>query len=149
MLINKTEKLTHPKLQKELDELYPVVPDSIGQRNVAHPGDGIWIRPSFQQHTSHRHCLLRAVQRQAPVKRSVTSNTRKTLRGALEGVGPEYITPSNAPSNDGAALKTIKYKHNKNNRYIGSFMYPGAVVYCCCVLLCVRGVRRSPCSCVV
>ncbi len=42
---------------------------------------------------------------------------------------------------------------------IGSFIYPGAVVYCCCVLLsvvvcccvllCVRGVGRSPCSCVV
>jgi hypothetical protein len=36
-------------------------------------------------------------------------------------------------------------------------MYPSAVVYCCvllsvvgcsCVLLCVRGLRRSPCSCV-
>ncbi len=24
-----------------------------------------------------------------------------------------------------------------------------SVVGCCCVLLCVRGVRRSPCSCVV
>jgi hypothetical protein len=42
---------------------------------------------------------------------------------------------------------------------IGNFMYLSAVVYCCCVLLsvvgcscvllCVRGVRRSPCSCVV
>ncbi len=27
-----------------------------------------------------------------------------------------------------AALKTIKYKRHKNNRYIGSFMYPSAVV---------------------
>jgi hypothetical protein len=44
-------------------------------------------------------------------------------------------------------------------RDIGIFMYPSAVVYCCCVLLSVvgcscvllgvRGVRRSPCSCVV
>ncbi len=58
-------------------------------------------------------------------------------------------TPSNAPRNDVAALKTIKYKLHKNNRYIGSFMYPSAVVYCCCVLLCVRGVGMSPCSCVV
>jgi hypothetical protein len=46
-------------------------------------------------------------------------------------------TPSKAPSNDVAALKTIKYKCHKNNRYIGSFMYPSAVVVCCCVLLCV------------
>ncbi len=44
-------------------------------------------------------------------------------------------TPSNAPSNDVALLKTIKYKRHKNNWYIGSFMYPSAVVYCCCVLL--------------
>ena len=44
-------------------------------------------------------------------------------------------TPSNAPSNAVALLKTIKYKHHKNNWYIGSFMYPSAVV-CCCVLLC-------------
>ncbi len=27
-----------------------------------------------------------------------------------------------------ASLKTIKYKHHKNNWYIGSFMYPSAVV---------------------
>jgi hypothetical protein len=109
------------------------------------------------------------------VLRSATS-----LREALEGVGPENRdffefwngtskgpkklrfsgpTPSNAPSNDVALLKTIKYKRHKNNWYIGSFMYPSAVVYCCCVLLsvvvcccvllCVRGVGRSPCSCVV
>jgi hypothetical protein len=44
-------------------------------------------------------------------------------------------TPSNAPSNAVALLKTIKYKRHKNNWYIGSFMYPSAVV-CCCVLLC-------------
>ncbi len=40
--------------------------------------------------------------------------------------------------------------------YVSIFMYPSAVVYCCCVLLsvvgcscvllCVRGVGRSPCS---
>ncbi len=35
---------------------------------------------------------------------------------------------------DVALLKTIKYKCHKNNWYIGSFMYPSAVVYCCCVL---------------
>jgi hypothetical protein len=44
-------------------------------------------------------------------------------------------------------------------RDIGNFMYPSAVVYCCClllsvvvcscVLLCVRMVGWSPCSCVV
>ncbi len=71
-----------------------------------------------------------------------------SLRGALEGVGPEnrdkkveifrHPPPSNAPSNDVAALKTIKYKRHKNNKYIGSFMYPSAVVWgCCVVLLCV------------
>ncbi len=73
----------------------------------------------------------------------------KSLRGALEGVaffwaqmalaslvpfqGPKKSrfsgpTPSNAPSNDVAHLKTIKYKRHKNNWYIGSFMYPSAVV---------------------
>ncbi len=63
-------------------------------------------------------------------------------------------TPSNAPSNDVAHLKTIKYKHHKNNRFIGNFMYTSVVVWCCsvvvccCVLLCVRGVGRSSCSCV-
>jgi hypothetical protein len=51
-----------------------------------------------------------------------------SLLGALEGVGPR---------NDVAPLKTIKYKRHKNNWYIGSFMYPRAVVYCCCVMLCV------------
>ncbi len=42
-------------------------------------------------------------------------------------------TPFNAPSNDVACLKTIKYKRHKNNRYVGGFMYPSAVVWCCCV----------------
>jgi hypothetical protein len=53
--------------------------------------------------------------------------------------GPKKVepTPSNATSNDVALLKTIKHKRHKNNWYIGSFMYPSAVVYCCCVLLCV------------
>ncbi len=37
-------------------------------------------------------------------------------------------TPSNAPSYDVAPVKTIKYKRHKNNWYIGSFMYPSAVV---------------------
>jgi hypothetical protein len=44
---------------------------------------------------------------------------------------------------------TPKLSHKKNyvpkfleQRDIGNFMYPSAVVYCCCVLL-------SPCSCVV
>jgi hypothetical protein len=45
------------------------------------------------------------------------------IGGALEGP-----TPSNAPSNDVAPLKTIKYKRQKNNWYIGSFMYQSAVV---------------------
>jgi hypothetical protein len=111
------------------------------------------------------------------VLRSATS-----LWGALEGVGPENQdffgpwkwheqsechlgpkksrfsgpTPSNAPSNDVALLKTIKYKRLKNNWYIGSFYVPECccvllctVVVCCCLLLCVRGVGRSPRSCVV
>ncbi len=39
-------------------------------------------------------------------------------------------------SNDVAPLKTIMCKRHKNNWYIGSFMYPSAVVYCCGVLLC-------------
>jgi hypothetical protein len=45
-----------------------------------------------------------------------------SLLGALEleGVGPKKSrfsgpTPSNAPSNDIAPLKTIKYKRHKNN----------------------------------
>jgi hypothetical protein len=74
-----------------------------------------------------------------------------SLRGALEGVGPENeisrvpfgpkkveifrAHPFNAPSNDVAHLKTIKYKRHKNNSYIGNFMYTSVVV-----LLCVRGV---------
>ncbi len=37
-------------------------------------------------------------------------------------------TPSDAPNNDVAPLKTIKYKRHKNNWYIGSFMYPSAAV---------------------
>jgi hypothetical protein len=53
-------------------------------------------------------------------------------------------TPSNAPHNDVAPLKIIKYKRHKKNWYIGSFMYPSAVVKCCSVLLCVKGVVRSP-----
>jgi hypothetical protein len=46
-----------------------------------------------------------------------------SLRGALVGLGP-----SNAPSNEVAPFKTIKYKRHKNNWYIGSFMYSSAVV---------------------
>jgi hypothetical protein len=43
------------------------------------------------------------------------------------GIGRAH--PFKCPkSNDVAALKTIKYKRHKNNRYIGSFMYPSAVV---------------------
>jgi hypothetical protein len=41
-----------------------------------------------------------------------------SLRGALEGVGPKNLdffgpNPSNAPRNDIAPLKTIKYKRHK------------------------------------
>ncbi len=78
------------------------------------------------------------------VLRSATS-----LRGALEGVGPEnwdFFGPWNGMSeasaiwaqksrDDVALLKTIKCKHHKSNWYIGSFMYPSAVVHFCCVLL--------------
>jgi hypothetical protein len=73
-----------------------------------------------------------------------------SLLGALEGVGPENQdffgpTPSNAPNNYVAHLKTIlSISAIKNNRYIGNFMYTSVVV-----LFCVRGMGRSPCSCVV
>ncbi len=56
-----------------------------------------------------------------------------------------YDGHSNALSNDFVALETIKFKRHKNSRYIGSLMYPSAVVWCysvvvcCCVLLCVSG----------
>ncbi len=67
-----------------------------------------------------------------------------SLRGALEGValkietflGPEMARAKRVPfgpnalRNDVAPLKTIKYKRHKNNWYIGSFMYPSAVVVC-------------------
>ncbi len=56
------------------------------------------------------------------------------LRSATALRGP---TPSNAPSNAVALLKTIKYKRHKNNWYIGSFMYPNDIVCCCVLLLCV------------
>ncbi len=48
-----------------------------------------------------------------------------SLRGALEGVGPEnrdFLGP------EMAHLKTINYKRHKNNRYIGNFMYTSVVV---------------------
>ncbi len=53
--------------------------------------------------------------------------------------GPKKVepTPSNAPSNAVALLKTIKYKRHKNNWYMGSFMHLSAVVCCCVLLLCV------------
>ncbi len=56
-----------------------------------------------------------------------------SLRGALEEVGLKKSrfsgpTSSDAPSNDVAPLKTIKYKRHKNKWYIGSFMYPSTVV---------------------
>ena len=78
-----------------------------------------------------------------------------SLRGALEGVGPEnrdFLGPEmalaslvpfraqkslDALGNDVAHLRTIKYKRHKNNWYIGGFMYPCAVVCCCVLLLCV------------
>ncbi len=47
-----------------------------------------------------------------------------SLRGELEGVGPEnqdFVGPWNG---------TREYKRHKNNWYIGSFMYPSAVVVC-------------------
>ncbi len=77
-----------------------------------------------------------------------------SLLGALEGVGPEnrdFLGP------EMARAKRVSF--GPKNWYIGSFMDPGAVVVCCCVLLCVvvcccvllcvRGVGRSPCSCIV
>ncbi len=47
-------------------------------------------------------------------------------------------TLSNAPSNDAACLKAIKYKPHINNRYIGNFMYTG-VVALLCVVVCREG----------
>ncbi len=51
---------------------------------------------------------------------------------------------------DVAPLKTIKYKHHKNNWYIGSFSVPECccvvllcVVVCCFVLLCVVVCKRG------
>jgi hypothetical protein len=68
-----------------------------------------------------------------------------SLRGALESVGPENQkffgpwngneqSPSNAPSNDVARLKTIKYKRHIKNRYIGNFMYTSVVALLCVVV---------------
>ncbi len=71
-----TEQKSYPKLKKKLDELYLVVHDSLGKRNVAHPVDGIGIRASLQQLASHRYRLLRPVHRQAQMQRGVASNTR-------------------------------------------------------------------------
>ncbi len=50
-----------------------------------------------------------------------------SLRGALDGVGPEnqdFLGPEMAR----AKRVLLKYKRHKNNWYIGSFMYPSAVV---------------------
>jgi hypothetical protein len=52
-------------------------------------------------------------------------------------LGPEMATrfsgptPFNAPNNDVASLKTIKYKRHINNRYIGNFMYTSVVALLC------------------
>ncbi len=55
-----------------------------------------------------------------------------SLRGALEGVGPENRdffgpTPSNAPSNDAAPLKIITYRAIKTTGTL-VVIYPSAVV---------------------
>ncbi len=56
-----------------------------------------------------------------------------SLRGALDFFGP---TPSSAPSNDVAPLKTIKYKRHKTTGTL--------VVLCTRVLLCsVVGCKRG------
>jgi hypothetical protein len=83
-----------------------------------------------------------------------------SLRGALEGVGPEREchlgpkksrfsgpTPSNAPSNDVAPLKIIMYRAIKTTGtlvVLCTRVLLCNVVVCCCVLLCVREVGRSP-----
>ncbi len=59
-------------------------------------------------------------------------------------LGPEMATTeasaiwtlSNAPSNDVAHLKIIKYNRHINNRYIGNFMYT-SVVALLCVVVCI------------
>ncbi len=75
----------------------------------------------------------------------------KTCEGQFRGQksrGPLKMSREMAhkvivPTKKNYALKFLK------QWYIGNFMYPSAVVVCCCVLLFVRGVGRSPCSCVV
>ncbi len=51
-----------------------------------------------------------------------------SLRGALEGVGPENLDFFGSWNGTNEASATIKYKRHKNNWYIGSFMYRSAVV---------------------
>jgi hypothetical protein len=55
-----------------------------------------------------------------------------SLWGALEGVGPEnrdFFGPWNGTSEVSAIWAQNHYvPRHKNNRYIGSFMYPSAVV---------------------
>jgi hypothetical protein len=89
------------------------------------------------------------------------------FQGHFEGA-KTFLTPLKCPEK--GLIKLLSHKKNYvpkflKQRVIGNFMYLSAVVYCCCVLLsvvgcscvlcvlcvllCVRGVRRSPCSCVV
>ncbi len=85
------------------------------------------------------------------VLRSATS-----LRGALEGVGPEnrdFFGPFGP--------KKVEMLHSSKPLRISAIKTTGTllvlctrvllctVVVCCCLLLCVRGLGRSPCSCVV
>ena len=50
------------------------------------------------------------------------------LRWAITIKVPVVFMARHIMVNDVAALKSIKYKRHKNNRYIGSFIYPSAVV---------------------
>ena len=84
------------------------------------------------------------------------SRARDNLRGQ-KSLGPLKMSLEMAHKVIVPPKKNYVPKFLKQ-RDIGNFMYQSAVVYCCCVLLsivgrscvlCVRGVRRSPCSCVV
>ncbi len=54
-------------------------------------------------------------------------------------------TPSNAPRNDVARLKTIKYKRHINNKYIGNFMYMSVVPLLCVVVCRYVGILAAVC----
>ena len=81
------------------------------------------------------------------VLRSATS-----LRGALEGVGPENPKKSRPKPLSISAIKTTGTLVVLCTQVLLCTVVCCCLLLCdvvCCVLLCVRGVGRSPCSCVV